>query len=162
MVEPARRDRVIIVIGIAKLLKALVLVAAAVSVLATMHNGVRAWLKELAAGSGREPMTKLVADLTGSSHHKIELIATLLFLYAALFTVEGVGLLSRKVWAEWLTIIITCSFIPLEVYEVIEKGSSVKAVVLVANILIVIYLIARRIHAHHKHGLIGWLRERFS
>jgi uncharacterized membrane protein (DUF2068 family) len=162
MAEPARRDRVIIVIGIAKLLKALVLVAAAVSVLATMHDGVRAWLKELASGSGREPITKLVADLTGSSHHRIELIATLLLLYATLFTVEGVGLLFRRVWAEWLTIIITCSFIPLEIYEVIVKGSLVKAVVLVANILIAIYLIARRTHAHRKHGLIGWLRERFG
>ena len=162
MAETDRRDRVIIVIGIAKLLKALVLLATAVSVLATMNDGVRARLRELAAGSGREPLTKLVADLTGSTHHKIELIATLLLLYAALFTVEGVGLLYRRVWAEWLTIIITCSFIPLEIYEVIEKGSWIKAIVLVANILIAIYLIARRIHARHKHGLIGWLRDRFA
>ena len=80
----------------------------------------------------------------------------------ALFTVEGVGLLSRKIWAEWLTIVITCSFIPLEIYEVVEKGSVMKAVVLVANILIAIYLIARRLHAHHKHGLVGWLKERFG
>jgi uncharacterized membrane protein (DUF2068 family) len=162
MVEPVRRDRLIIVIGIAKLVKALVLVAAAVSVLATMNDRVRTWLHELASGSGRDVMTKLVADLSGSSHHKIELIATLLVLYAALYTVEGVGLLARKVWAEWLTIIITCSFIPFEVYEVIAKGSWIKALVLVANILIAIYLIARRIHARHKHGLMGWLREHFG
>jgi uncharacterized membrane protein (DUF2068 family) len=162
MAEPQRRDRVIVVIGILKLLKALVLIAAAVSVFATLHGSFRTYLKELAAGSGREIITKAVGDLTGSSPHKIELIGTLLVLYAALFTVEGVGLLTRKVWAEWLTIVITCSFIPLEVYEVIEKGSLIKALVLVANILIAIYLIARRLHAHHRHGLVGWLRERFA
>jgi uncharacterized membrane protein (DUF2068 family) len=79
-----------------------------------------------------------------------------------LFSVEGIGLLTRKVWAEWLTIIITTSFIPLEVYEMVHKSSAIKAVVLVANILIVIYLVARRIHASHQHGLKGWLRERFG
>jgi hypothetical protein len=45
---------------------------------------------------------------------------------------------------------------------VIEKGSAMKALVLVVNILIAIYLIGRRLHAHHRHGVIGWLRERFA
>jgi uncharacterized membrane protein (DUF2068 family) len=162
MAEPARRDRIITVIGIAKLLKALVLIAAAVSALATLHSSVRQYLKDLAAGSGRELVTKMVSNVTGYSPHKIELIAALLFIYAALFTVEGVGLLMRKIWAEWLTIIITCSFIPLEVYEVIEKSSIPKAVVLVANLLIAVYLIHRRLQANGRHGLIGWLRARFA
>jgi uncharacterized membrane protein (DUF2068 family) len=162
MAEPQRRDRVIVVIGILKLLKALVLVVAAISVFATLRGSFRTYLKELAAGSGREIVTRAVGELTGSSPHKIELIGTLLVIYAALFTVEGVGLLARRVWAEWLTITITCSFIPLEIYEVIEKGSAMKALVLVVNILIAIYLIGRRLHAHHRHGLIGWLRERFG
>jgi uncharacterized membrane protein (DUF2068 family) len=161
MAEPIRRDRVIVVIGVLKLLKALVLVAAAISVFATLRGSFRTYLKELAAGSGREIVTRAVGDLT-SSPHKIELVGTLLVIYAALFTVEGVGLIARRVWAEWLTIIITCSFIPLEIYEVIEKGSAIKALVLVVNILIAIYLIGRRLHAHHRHGLIGWLRERFG
>jgi uncharacterized membrane protein (DUF2068 family) len=162
MAEPQRRDRLIVVIGILKLLKALVLVVAAVSVFATLHGSFREYIKELAAGSGREVITKAVGDLTGSSPHKIELIGTLLLIYAAMFTVEAYGLLARKVWGEWLTIIITCSFIPLEVYEVIEKGSPIKALVLVANVLIAIYLIGRRLHARHHHGLIGWLRERLG
>lgn len=162
MTEPQRRDRLIVVIGVLKLLKAFVLIAAAVSVFATLDGGFRTYLKELAAGSGREIITKAVGNLTRSSAHKVELIGTLLVLYAALFVVEGAGLLARRVWAEWLTIIITCSFIPLEVYEVIEKGSVIKALVLVANILIAIYLIARRLHAQHRHGIIGWLREHFD
>jgi len=162
MPEPQRRDRVIVVIGVLKLLKALVLIAAALSVFGTLRGSFRAYVRELAAGSGREMITKAVGDLTGSSPHKIELIGTLLLIYAALFTVEGIGLIARRVWAEWLTIIITCSFIPLEIYEVIEKGSAIKALVLVVNILIAIYLIGRRLHAHHRHGVIGWLRERFG
>ncbi|MEO8840224.1 MAG: DUF2127 domain-containing protein [Kofleriaceae bacterium] len=162
MAEPQRRDRLIVAIGVLKLMKAIVLVAAAATVFATLHGSFRTYVRELAAGSGRELITKAVGDLTGSSPHKVELIGTLLVVYAALFTVEGLGLLARRVWAEWLTIIITCSFIPLEVYEVIVKGSPIKALVLVLNILIAIYLIGRRLHAHHRHGLVGWLRERFG
>lgn len=157
-----RHDRLIIAIGIAKLAKALVLLAAAVSAFATLNDGVRAWLKQLAAGSGREVITRHVGHMANYGPHRLELIGGGLLVYAALFTVEGVGLLRRRVWAEWLTIIITTSFIPLEIYELITKGSPIKAAVLVANILIVIYLIARRIHASHTHGIKGWLRDRFA
>jgi uncharacterized membrane protein (DUF2068 family) len=157
-----RHDRLIVLIGVLKLVKAFVLLAAAVSVFATLHDGVRHYLRELAAGSGREVITHYVGSLTRSSPHRTELIGGGLLAYAALFSVEGVGLLTRKVWGEWLTIIITTSFIPLEIYEIVHKGSPIKAVVLVANILIVIYLLARRIHASHEHGLKGWLRERFD
>jgi uncharacterized membrane protein (DUF2068 family) len=39
------------------------------------------------------------------------------FLYAGLFTTEGIGLLLRKCWAEYFTIVTTGGLIPLEVYE---------------------------------------------
>jgi len=156
-----RRDRLITLIGVLKLAKALVLVAAAVSVFASLRSGVRDWLKQLAAGSGRELVTHSIASLTSYGPHRVEAIAFGLFLYAALFTVEGIGLLKGKLWAEWLTLIITTSFIPLEVYEVLHKQSAMKATVLVVNISIVIYLIARRIHASHQYGIKGWLRDRF-
>jgi uncharacterized membrane protein (DUF2068 family) len=157
-----RQDRLIVLIGVLKLVKALVLLAAAVSVFATLHDGVRAALREFAAGSGREVITHYVGTLTNGGPHRTELIGGGLLAYAALFTVEGIALLTHKVWGEWLTIIITTSFIPLEIYEMVHKGSAIKAAVLVANILIVIYLVARRIHASHEHGIKGWLRERFS
>jgi uncharacterized membrane protein (DUF2068 family) len=157
-----RHDRLIVLIGVLKVVKALVLLAAAVSVFATLHDGVRAALRHFAAGNGREVITRYVGKLTDGSPHRTELIGGGLLAYAALFAVEGFGLLTRRVWAEWLTMIITISFIPLEIYELVRKSSGIKAAVLVANILIVIYLIARRIHASHEHGIKGWLRERFS
>ena len=157
-----RHDRLIILIGVFKLVKVVLLLAAAVCVFATLHDGMRAWLKQFAAGNGREVITRYVGSLTSGSAHRTELIGGGLVAYAALFAVEGVGLLSRKVWAEWLTVVITTSFIPLEIYEMVHKGSAMKAAVLVANILIAIYLVARRIHASHQHGIKGWLRERFG
>ena len=65
------------------------------------------------------------------------------FIYAALFVTEGVGLLLRKRWAEYFTLITTGGFIPLEIYELARHFSVAKVVVTVINVLIVWYLAMR-------------------
>ena len=65
------------------------------------------------------------------------------FLYAALFLAEGAGLWLEKRWGEWLTVIITSSLVPVEIYEIYRHPSAVKVAVLVINIGIVGYLINR-------------------
>jgi uncharacterized membrane protein (DUF2068 family) len=47
----------------------------------------------------------------------------------------------RKRWGEWLTVIITSSLVPIELYEIYRHSSYVKLVVLALNVAIVIYLI---------------------
>ena len=53
--------------------------------------------------------------------------------YAAVFAVEGIGLWMQRRWAEWLTVVITASLIPLELWELIHRPSIGAAVVLLAN-----------------------------
>jgi uncharacterized membrane protein (DUF2068 family) len=65
------------------------------------------------------------------------------FLYAGLFTTEGLGLLLRKRWAEYFTIITTGGLIPLELYEMSRHITVAKIVVMLVNMLIVWYLVAR-------------------
>jgi uncharacterized membrane protein (DUF2068 family) len=64
-------------------------------------------------------------------------------LYAALFLTEGTGLWLGKRWAEWLTVIITSSLVPLEIYEIYRHPSALKVAVLIINLAIVAYLIYR-------------------
>jgi uncharacterized membrane protein (DUF2068 family) len=63
------------------------------------------------------------------------------FLYAGLFLAEGTGLWLRKRWGEWLTVIITGSLVPVEIYEIYRHFGYAKVVVLVINVAIVAYLI---------------------
>ena len=63
--------------------------------------------------------------------------------YAALFLTEGTGLLFRKRWAEWLTIIATGSFMPLELYELIKEFTPLRLLVLLVNAAVVLFLIYR-------------------
>jgi len=65
------------------------------------------------------------------------------FVYAAVFLVEGTGLLLRKRWAEYLTTIVTASFVPFELYEMAHTPSVLKAAGIALNVAIVVYLIVR-------------------
>jgi uncharacterized membrane protein (DUF2068 family) len=86
--------------------------------------------------------------------------------YAVLEGVEAVGLWWQKRWAEYLTLIATALFIPLEVYEIAHKLSPLKIIALIVNIAVVLYLLfAKRLfgirggaaaeHAQREHDT-GW------
>lgn len=81
-----------------------------------------------------------VAHLTPSRLKELG-VGTLL--YAVVFAVEGTGLLMRKRWAEYLTAVITFSFIPFEIFELVKKPSFLKTLGIFVNALIVVYLVAR-------------------
>ena len=63
------------------------------------------------------------------------------FIYAGLFLAEGTGLWLQKRWGEWLTVIITSSLVPVEIYEIHRHFSYAKVAVLILNLAIVLYLI---------------------
>ena len=71
----------------------------------------------------------------------LNLIAAGLLLYGALQIVEGIGLWSLKRWGEYVAVVGTTLFIPLEIYEVTEKATWLKIVVLLINIAAVLYLL---------------------
>ena len=51
------------------------------------------------------------------------------------------GLVCKKHWAAWLTVVVTGSFIPLEIYEMVAHFGAGKVVALAINVAIVIYLV---------------------
>ena len=65
------------------------------------------------------------------------------FLYAGLFATEGFGLLLRKRWAEYFTIVTTGGLIPLEIFELARHFTVTKLAVAFVNVLIVWDLAAR-------------------
>src|SRR2546423_14605743 len=114
-----KHDPWIRVIGAFKLVKAALLVAFAISML---NPDLRRALRGIARAVGVDPdhyLADAIASLRSLDHaHRLE-IGIAVLVYASLFVVEGVGLIMRRVWAEYLTVIITSSFIPFEVYELV-------------------------------------------
>jgi uncharacterized membrane protein (DUF2068 family) len=74
----------------------------------------------------------------------LNLIAASLLLYAALQIVEGIGLWSLKRWGEYVAVVGTTLFVPLEVYEVVDHLTWLKLVVLIVNVAAVIYLLVSK------------------
>ncbi|MBY8881538.1 DUF2127 domain-containing protein [Actinacidiphila acidipaludis] len=61
--------------------------------------------------------------------------------YALIEVVEGVGLWFGKRWAEYLAVVATAAFLPIEVYELTEKVSYFKIGTLALNVLAVLYIL---------------------
>jgi uncharacterized membrane protein (DUF2068 family) len=71
----------------------------------------------------------------------LNLIAAFLLIYGVLQVIEGVGLWKMQRWGEYFAVIATAIFLPLEVYELTENATILKAVVLLINIAAVVYLL---------------------
>lgn len=65
-------------------------------------------------------------------------------LYGVLELVEGVGLLRRRRWAEYLVLVATCAFIPVEVDELVRHPTPFKGLAFAVNVAIVAYLVWRK------------------
>ena len=85
----------------------------------------------------------LLSWAMGFSRRDVGVLEASIFVYAALLLVEGVGLLLLKRWAEYLTVLTTAAFIPLEVWSVVRHFGLVKTAILFLNVLAVWYLSAR-------------------
>ena len=85
--------------------------------------------------------------------HNIRLIGAGIFLKAGLDFVEGIGLAMEKTWAEWLTIALTASFLPWEVFEILRHFTWMKVGFTFINVLVLIYLIwvqQLRLRSHRR------------
>ncbi|MDR3750605.1 MAG: DUF2127 domain-containing protein [Terracidiphilus sp.] len=68
-------------------------------------------------------------------------ISTVVFAYAGISLIEGIGLYLEKTWAEYLTLMITGSFLPLEIFEIIRRTTWPRAGLLLINALVFFYLL---------------------
>jgi uncharacterized membrane protein (DUF2068 family) len=85
-------------------------------------------------------ITKL-RHLVHTSPRALLLVGFLLFGYAAIQLVEGVGLWLAKRWGEYFAAVATSIFLPLEIYELTERITFLRIGALLINIAAVVYLV---------------------
>ena len=158
----SKRNRVVAAIGVFKLIKAAILVGLGVAGLAKDPSDLAQRIRHLASWMGISPGDRALAHLVGTlrsfDDHKARQLAVGSLCYAVVFLVEGIGLLSRRRWAEWLTVVVTASFIPIEIYELVEHFGAGKIVALVLNVAILCYLLWRRItESRGVRGRLGYV-----
>jgi uncharacterized membrane protein (DUF2068 family) len=152
-----RGDRVVALIGLFKLAKSSLLTVASLGWLlrASPAGGVRSLLHAVhwsGALPGHHVVREAAARLGAADDHALTRLAIAGLCYAGVFAVEGVGLLRRKLWAEWLTVVVTASFLPVELYELIRHRGPGELAALVVNAAIVATLVVRRLQTGPRPG----------
>ena len=149
--------RGLMLIGVFKLFKAAALVALGFGALHYLHHDLAGQVAHLIDALRADPhnhyLIWLMEKVSKLDDHRLRQLSVGTFFYAGLFSCEGVGLLLRKRWAEYFTVIATSSFLPIEIYEIIVHPGEAKVLVLLLNVAIVAYLIwVIRTTPHHHHA----------
>ncbi len=144
---PARtgHSRGLLLVGIFKLSKAIFFTAVGAGALHLVHKDLGDVLMHMVDALRIDPESRFVGMLMYKADlinvHQLRRAGTLSILYAAVCVVEGTGLVLEKRWAEYFTVILTAMGLPWESYELLEKFSPYKVVLLVVNLVVLLYLL---------------------
>ena len=137
----------LLLIALFKLFKGMLLVIVGIGAFKLLHHDtaetLNHWVNVLRVDPDNRYIHGLLSKIVSASPKQLRAASAGTFIYAALLLTEGVGLLLRKLWAEYFTIITTAGLIPLEVYELVKHPSVAKTVILIVNAAIVLYLVMR-------------------
>ncbi len=138
-------ERMLRLIAVFKFLNAALLTAVGVGLFRLLHKDVGDVLMHWTEALRLDPASHYVNLALEKAAHvspaQVKKLGLGIFLYAVLFLTEGTGLWLRKRWGEWLTVVITASLVPVEIYEIHRHFGYAKIVVLTLNAAIVLYLI---------------------
>ena len=142
---PKKHNKLLILIALYKSALAMLFALVGVGALRLLHKDVSDVLDGIREALHFSPESRLVNFILDHASlvddpmlRRIGLIA---FSYAAISLAEGVGLYLEKAWGEYLTIVITASFLPSETFEVIRHITWVRVILLVVNLLVLLYLL---------------------
>ena len=135
------------VIGAMKLSSALLLGAAGFGIFRLLNKDLGDALEHFVTRLHLDPENRLVHEaaskLGGIDQSHLKAIGAGTFFYSLLEGLEGVGLLLRRRWAEYLTVVATGLLLPLEVYEIARKPNALRVALLLVNLVILVYLIVK-------------------
>jgi len=92
----------------------------------------------------KSPTVQHLRNLLNSKPHTLHLVLAFLIVYGVVEVAEAVGLWSLKRWGEYVAVVGTSLFLPLEIYELTDKISYLKIVALVINLALVVYLVVAK------------------
>lgn len=147
--ERNRHNRWLLLIAVYKGLQALLFIALGIGALHLLHRDIDDVIGRL-GDFLRSPESRFVNFLYDRASlindPLLRRIGALAFSYAGLSLAEGIGLFLEKAWGEFLTLTITASFLPWEMFELFHRLTWVRAGLLVVNFLVFVYLLNIVLH----------------
>jgi len=139
-------DRWIVAIGLFKLFQAALFILLGIGALRLLHKDLMEVAEHFILAMRFNPeghfVNLILVKLAMIDPHRLKQISAAIFAVAALDAIEGTGLVLEKAWAEFVTLILTASFLPWEVFEIVRHVTWVRIVLTVINFAVVVYLLA--------------------
>lgn len=140
-----RHDPGLLIIGIFKLSKAVFFVCVSLGALHFIHHdlgkSLERFFNDLHFDNENRFITLILGKAELVTHHRIRLFSMGTALYGFLCSIEGIGLMRHKVWAEYLTLWLSVSFVPWETYELVRHANLWRLMILLMNLVITGYLV---------------------
>lgn len=151
----------LVLIAAYKLLGALLFIAIGIGALRLVGKDIDDVFSQLASDLHFNPEWRLVNFILDEASllndPLLRRIGLAAFGYAGLGILEAIGLYLEKAWGEYLTLLITASFLPLEILELVRRLTWARIGLFAANVLVLLYLLrivaertARKRHAQAR------------
>jgi uncharacterized membrane protein (DUF2068 family) len=132
-------------VAIFEVFKAAVVLAAGFGILTLLGQDVQAAAENIVRMLHLDPARHYPRIFIEAASHvtdtRLKYMALFALLYSIIKLAEGYGLWYLKPWAEWFAIISGALYLPVEIYEIIDHATWLRAGILLVNALIVLYLI---------------------
>jgi len=99
------------------------------------------WLAALALRHDRRVLQRLLGLAIGIPPRGLQALAVGAFVLAGLFSIEGVGLWLGRRWGQYLTVVATFLFVPLEVVRLVQRVTPAGLSALLLNLAVVALLV---------------------
>lgn len=138
-------NRGLLAIGLYKLVEAVLFVLVGLGAIHFIHRDLGGSALRLVTRMRVDPDGRLVSwvlvHLNLVTSTRLKQIGVGTFFYAALRLAEGAGLVMEKAWGEYLTVGVTIAFLPWELYEIARHMDWIRVCLLVANLVVLAYLL---------------------
>ncbi|MGH3854827.1 MAG: DUF2127 domain-containing protein [Pseudonocardiaceae bacterium] len=151
----ADQSRLLPVIAVERVLRAVLLVGVGVILLTHTHTDwaelARRFAERVGLDPGHNETGRLISRLGGFGPRRVQRYGVIAIGYGALEAVEGYGLFRRRRWGEYLTVVSTALLFIPEVQELLKHPTWLKAGALALNVVIVVYLVIRLLRSRRTH-----------
>jgi uncharacterized membrane protein (DUF2068 family) len=141
MISASTSKTVVKSVALFEAIKGTVVLLGGFGLLSLLHRNIRLIAAALVGHLHMNPAhgfaNSFIEAASRVTDSRLWMIALLGFVYGVFLLIEAYGLWFGKVWAEWVAVLSGGTYLPVEIYELLEKITWVRLSALTINLLVI-------------------------